>query len=83
MWAIFKVFIESVTLLLLFWFFGQETCGISAPLPNPLHWKAKSQSPDLQGSPRKSFRTKRLWEKDSVLDIPTLNLRVELGVGQL
>ena len=83
MWSIFKVFIESVTLLLPFWFFGQETCGISAPLPNPLHWKAKSQSPDLQGSPRKSFKTKRLWEKDSVLDIPTLNLRVELGVGQL
>ena len=80
--TIFKVFIESVTLLLLFWFFGQETCRISVPLPSPLHWKAKSQSPDLQGSPRKSFKTKRLWEKDSVSDIPTLNLRVELGVGQ-
>ena len=80
--TIFKVFIESVTLLLLFWFFGQETCRISVPLPSPLHWKAKSQSPDLQRSPRKSFKTKRLWEKDSVSDIPTLNLRVELGVGQ-
>ena len=82
-WAVFKLFIESVTLLLPFWFFGQETCGISAPFPTPLHWKAKSQSPDLQGSPRKSFKTKRLWEEDSVSDIPTLNLRVELGIGQL
>ena len=29
MWAIFKVFIEFVAILLLFYvFFGQETCGI-------------------------------------------------------
>ena len=29
-WTIFKVFIESVTILLrfMFWFFGLETCGI-------------------------------------------------------
>ena len=79
--TIFKVFIEPVTLLLLFWFFGQETCRISAPLPNPLHWKAKSQSPDLQEVPERALRQKDLWEKDSVSDIPTLNLRVELGVG--
>ena len=48
MWTIFKVFIEFVTTLLLFFvlvFFGREACGILAP-PSPLgielmplHWK--------------------------------------------
>ena len=35
MWAIFKVFIEFVTILLLFtsWFFGPEACEILAPWP--------------------------------------------------
>ena len=36
MWTIFKVFIEFVTILLLFyvfWLFGHETCGILAPSP--------------------------------------------------
>ena len=36
MWTIFKVFIEFVTTLLLFyvfWFFGREACGVSAPWP--------------------------------------------------
>ena len=34
MWTIFKVFIEFVTILLvLFWFFGHEACGIIAPRP--------------------------------------------------
>ena len=34
-WIIFKVFIEFVTMLLLFYvlFFGQEACGIIAPGP--------------------------------------------------
>ena len=35
MWTNFKVFIEFVTILLLFhvsfWFFGPEACGILAP----------------------------------------------------
>ena len=34
MWAIFKVFIEPVTILLLlfiFWVFSHETCGILVP----------------------------------------------------
>ena len=39
----FKIFIEFVTLLLLFYVFGLEACGISAPRsgikPHPLHWK--------------------------------------------
>ena len=36
MQTMFKVFIEFVTILLLFmvWFFGQETCGILSKLPN-------------------------------------------------
>ena len=35
MWTIFKVFIEFVTILLLFyvWVLGPEACGILAPLP--------------------------------------------------
>ena len=36
MWTIFKVFIEFVTILLLFYvfgFFGHEACGILAPWP--------------------------------------------------
>ena len=46
-WAIFKVFIEFVTMLLLFyvWYFGLEAHGIlvSQPViePAPLHWKAE------------------------------------------
>ena len=36
-WTIFKVFIEFVTVLLLFslmfWFFGHEACGILVPPP--------------------------------------------------
>ena len=31
MWTIFEVFIEFVIVLLLFWFFGHEVCGILAP----------------------------------------------------
>ena len=36
MWTIFKVFIEFVTILLVFhgfWFFGCKVCGILAPRP--------------------------------------------------
>ena len=35
MWTIFKVFIEIVTILLLFYvrFFGHKACGILAPQP--------------------------------------------------
>ena len=33
MWAVFKVSVEFVTVLLLFWFFGQKTSGILAPRP--------------------------------------------------
>ena len=36
MWTIFKVFIEFVTILLLFYvlvFFGRKACGILAPRP--------------------------------------------------
>ena len=47
MGTIFKVFIEFVTILLLllmFWFFGCETCGILAFQLGikTLYWKAKS-----------------------------------------
>ena len=31
LWTIFKVFIEFVTILLLFWFFGLKACSILAP----------------------------------------------------
>ena len=48
MWAIFKVFIEFVTVLLLFYglVFGCKAHGIFTPCRrwnlHPLHWKAKS-----------------------------------------
>ena len=52
MWTIFKVFIEFVTIWLLFcfWFFDHEACGMLVPGPGvetvciafPLHWKTKS-----------------------------------------
>ena len=48
-WTIFKIFIEFVTILLLFYvflFFGPETCEISTARHgsnmHPLNWKAKS-----------------------------------------
>ena len=41
MWTIFKVFIEFVTTLFLYfvWFFGREACGILGPRPGikPAH----------------------------------------------
>ena len=51
MWTIFKVFVEFVTIMLLFYdfgffSFGHKSCGLLAP-PNqglnqhPLHWKVK------------------------------------------
>ena len=33
MWAIFKVFNEFVIILLLFWSFDNEACGILVPQP--------------------------------------------------
>ena len=43
---IFKVTIEFVTLLFVFWFFGHEACGILGTQPGsescPLRWKMKS-----------------------------------------
>ena len=47
MWTIFKVFIEFVILLLLlfmFWFLGQEACGIFALWP-----EIKPISPAMEG----------------------------------
>ena len=46
MWTIFKVFIEFVTILLLFYvlFFGHEACGILAPQPG-----IKPTAPALEG----------------------------------
>ena len=46
MWTIFKVFIEFVAILFLFYVlvFGQEACAIANQRWNPhlLHWKVKS-----------------------------------------
>ena len=47
MWTIFKVFIELVIILLLFfmfWFFGHEACGFLAPRPG-----IKPATPALEG----------------------------------
>ena len=48
MWTIFKVFIDFVTILLVFRVlaFGPKACGTSAPSPGvkpqPRHWKLRS-----------------------------------------
>ena len=61
MWTTLKVFIEFVSMLLLFYllFSGWEARGILAPNqgsnPNPLHWKAKPQPLDHQGIPIYKF----------------------------
>ena len=46
MWTIFKVFVEFVTILLLFmfWFFGHEACWILTPWPG-----IQSVPPALEG----------------------------------
>ena len=58
MWTILKLFIEFVTILLLFYvfpFFSLKACGILAPWPgiklHLLHWKVKSSPLDHQGNP--------------------------------
>ena len=54
MWTIFKVFIECVTILLLFYvlIFGPEILALASGMnPHPLDWKSKSQPLDSQGSP--------------------------------
>ena len=50
----FKVFIECVTILLLFYvlIFGPEILALASGMnPHPLDWKSKSQPLDSQGSP--------------------------------
>ena len=62
MWTIFKVFIEFVTTLPLFYVLvflaprhvGSQLLNQESNL-HPLHWKAKSQQLDHQGSPYVSF----------------------------
>ena len=49
-----KVFIEFVTILLLFYvlIFGPEILALASGMnPHPLDWKSKSQPLDSQGSP--------------------------------
>lgn len=52
MWTIFKVFMEFVTRLFLFfvfWFFGREACEIQPAAPSALEGKVSTAGP-----PRKS-----------------------------
>ena len=58
MWTISKVFIELATTLPLFYVLALRPRGMwdpssptRYPTPHPLHWKAKSQPLDRQGSP--------------------------------
>ena len=62
MWTILKVFIEFVTILTLlfvFWLFGQEAYGILAPQPGikltPHVLEGEVPTIDCQGSPFPSF----------------------------
>ena len=58
MWTILKVFIEFVTILFLFYFFGLEACGVSAPEPGLEPAPPAFEGEVLTtGSPRKSQET--------------------------
>ena len=68
MWTIFKVFIEFVTILLLFYafagFFGHEACGIPAPQPRIKHVPPALEGEVLTtGLPGKSQKTVSLRSK--------------------
>ena len=60
MWAILKVFIEFVTILLLFWFFSQEACGTFAlppgiePTPPALEGEVLTAGPPGKSQDRRS-----------------------------
>ena len=63
MWIIFKVFIEFVTIVLLFFmfcFFGQEACGILAPRariePAPPALESEILTPGPPGKSPHHFR---------------------------
>ena len=66
MWTILKVFVESVTILLLFfvWFFHRKACGILAPQveiePIPPALERKCEPLDRQGTLSSHFG---LWYK--------------------
>ena len=69
-WTIFKIFIEFVTLLLLFYvlvFWPQPTWDSLLPKqgsnPDPEHWKVMSQPLDHQGSPIATNIKKKLSKK--------------------
>ena len=61
MWTIFKVLIEFVTILFLFyiWFFGHEACGLLVPWPGikPAHPALEGEilTTGLQGHPSTSL----------------------------
>ena len=64
MWTIFKVFIEFVTILLLFYVlvFGCEACGILAPQPGikpaPRALEGEVLTTGLPGKPSKTINFK-------------------------
>jgi len=69
-WAIFKVFIEYITVLFLFWFGGCKACGIFAPWPG-----IKPTPPALEGSLNPGMATEVLrtpsgWRRNVPRDEP-------------
>ena len=79
-WTILKVFIEFVTMLLLF-YVGQEACGILALppgiQPTPPWVRRRSIPLDCQGSPRKLLDLREkpcaCWEELSCRDVQGLS----------
>ena len=76
MWTIFKIFIESIIILLLFyalvfWALKHEGSKLSSQgeNPHPLHWKARSWPLGHQGSPQ----SRQFWGI-SVTELPSLLL---------
>ena len=69
MWTIFQVFIEFITILFLFYILLiLASRHVESQLPNQglnpslLHWKAKSQPTDWQGSPSLMYFEVTCWE---------------------
>ena len=86
MWTIFKVFIESVTILLLFYalvVFGLTTCRILAPRPG-----IKSEPPALEGKvsttgPPGTFLSLPILHWPNKTHTPLRNFQVSFGQRDL
>ena len=86
MWTTFKVFIEFVTILLLFifWYFGCEACGILAPWPGIEHTHPALEDRVLNtgwpGKPPLDFWTQEICKEEQANG---LHHRIEVHVNNV